>query len=80
MEEYKAMPVHCEHCYQITRGLYQDSEQGVKEDVSVEVDAVHGETVVTEIDGCPVHIVSLNCSVLITTGGQTITITYQQSR
>ena len=59
MEEYKAMPVHCEHCYQITRGLYQDSEQGVKEDVPVEVDTVHGEAVVAEVDHGPVDIVDL---------------------
>ena len=52
--------------------LYENSQQRVDENISIEVDAVHGEAVVAEIDGRPVDVVGLQghhskCSIVLLT-------------
>ena len=48
----------------ITRSLYDNCEDSVEEYVTAEVDTVHGEAVVAEVDHRPVDIVDLEGKVI----------------
>lgn len=57
---FPAISIHGEHCQQVSRGFNQDSEDSVDENVTIQVDTVHGQSVIAKIYDGPVDVVNLN--------------------